>query len=170
MNRQTVRNLIEKYRIFLNSIIPDAIKIEKRELQRYDVKTKWFTKGKIGIIPSADKPGLYFYVTKEDEILYIGKGNQKDDGGIGRRVCAHLNKVEQDDDGKPLFPYHQWKDYDMVGQTVKDLIKNGDFLIYTIEINPEVYVEAFETFLLTMALVNDKKGKNRPTELNFKVG
>lgn len=160
-----VEKYISSYRAFLNSLVADTMKIEERELLNYDVKLKWFAK-QGNIIPYADNPGLYFYTTKDGKILYIGKGNQEAEGGIGRRACAHLNKVEKDESGNPLFPYHQWKDYTEVEQDIKNLIKNGDFLIYTIEINPKEYVETFETFLQTLAIVQDGK---LPV-LNFKVG
>ncbi len=45
-------------------------------------------------IPHADSPGVYFFFNAEGKALYVGKSEVK--GGIGRRVAAHIGRMENE--------------------------------------------------------------------------
>jgi hypothetical protein len=171
MKIQTVENLAKQFRSFLISTNSEIFEMKLSD--KFYVKDQWFAKKPLNFVPNSDKPGLYFFTSLSGEVWYIGKGNQKTDGGIGRRIWEHLNKPSKSQDGYPTFPYHQWKEnYEKttINPETKSLIEIGDFLVYTIEINPPDYVELFEIYLLTMALVTDRRADGRPAELNFKKG
>ena len=137
--------------------------IEIGELCEYNVKKWWFSEME-SQIPQADQNGIYIYTDMNEAVLYIGKGEYHSKGGIGYRSCAHLGSVNKD--SEEMFLNHQWIDDPVVNLGIKELIGKGNFLIWTLPIDPDYFISLAEVFLQTIyRQLNDK---NPP--LNKKIG
>jgi hypothetical protein len=115
--------------------------------QRYAVAEGWANRD---TIPQAEENGVYLYVSEDDEVWLIGKGQQRGGGGIGRRSCSHLGAYQRDK--AVLFPYHDWRDDDVreVPGSVKASIASGAFSIATIAVTPDWYSSLVEVLAQTM--------------------
>lgn len=145
-----------KLKTFLNDFSKHLKKINSNikmiYSEPYHIKTQWSES-----IPFCEDNGIYLYVTKDNEILYIGKGNPKNGGGIGKRSSKHLGTFDKE---KKIFSYHQWIDDNIITESIKNIIAEGDFILYTVKINPEYFSSLVEKYALT--LVKDKLGHLPP--------
>ncbi len=128
--------------------------------EHYAVKEKWSTQQ----IPFSDDNGLYFYVSKEDEIWYIGKGEFTNGGGIGNRSCSHLGLFAKGKEN--LFPFHQWINDVKVSKDIKENLSQGNFEIVTLQIIPAFFCSLIEVVSITLVAQSDKK----LPALNKKIG
>ncbi len=139
-----------KLKTFLNDF-SKHLKIINSDIQMiysepYHIKTQWNES-----IPFCDNNGIYLYVTKDNEILYIGKGEQKNGGGIGNRSWSHLGRHIKD---VKMFPYHQWINDNNIEASIRNIITEGDFFLYTVKINPEYFSSLVEKYALTLVKDN----------------
>ena len=130
--------------------------IETEVSKSYDVKNHWFDNDKkISTIPYAERNGIYIYTKRDEEILYIGKGEYDSGGGIGFQSCSHLGAATRN--SEVMFENHQWKnetpDKDKEEmEEIKRIIATGDFLIWTIPVKPEHFTSLIEVYLQTFCI------------------
>lgn len=130
----------------------------------YDVAGNWFGPDDVSSIPLAGCNGVYVYTSPGGEIWYVGKGEHKAGGGIGKRCCsAHLGKAERDQELR--FPNHDWA-AEPIDAQINDSLKRGRFLIHTINVEPDACCSLVEVTLQTMCLLKD----DRLPPLNNKIG
>jgi hypothetical protein len=125
----------------------------------YHVKQEWNTQ-----IPEAESNGIYIYTTVGKEVLYIGKGEYSSGGGIGNRSCAHLGRAVRN--SEEMFPNHQWAKDGTVDETISNLLLRGDFLLWTLRVEPAHFVSLVEVYLQT---VYEDSCRTRPM-LNKRIG
>lgn len=138
-----------------------GLKIERAD-EPYYVRDAWRKPDKI---PHADNNGVYVYVSTQQKILYIGKGEYVGGGGIGNRACGHLGSAELG--GETLFNYHRWKEDASVSQETQIMIASGNFYIHTIKVSPNVYCSVVEVLL--QSIFSEGHDKRFP-ELNKRIG
>lgn len=136
---ELVRNLQEFSRFDKRFITLKSISVSA---DRYQPKLDWNRQ-----IPNADENGIYIYTNLEDEVLYIGKGEFANGGGIGTRSCSHVGARQE---GEIMFGNHDWKNDGSVDQSVKDGIAKGEFLMRTIVVEPCTYSSLVEVYLQTV--------------------
>lgn len=132
----------------------------------YHVKSRWFDPDATrSQIPLADSNGVYMYVSRADEIWYMGKGCRANGGGIGKQACQHLGKPTRDDPAAVMFGDHC---FDRAGldEDIHEALTQGNFYIRTIAIEPDYLCSFVEVLLQTMCYRGD--GKLPP--LNKKFG
>ena len=99
-------------------------------------------------------------------ILYIGKAEYENNRGINFRACGHLGSVTKNSEN--IFNSHQWaNDSDpRITEEIKFILKTGDFLIWTLPINPKYLVSFFEVYFQTVC----KKNTGKLPPLNKQIG
>lgn len=130
---------------------------------KYDVKKQWFSDSE-SHIPKAECNGIYFYTKKNGEVLYIGKGEYSDKGGIGHRSCSHLGASNRGSSN--MFPFHEWVDNEKIKTDIRGLIANGDFFIWTLPVEPGYFASLIEIYLQT----SFKQMNAVLPPLNMKIG
>lgn len=95
-------------------------------------------------IPFADDNGIYFLCSTENMILYIGKSEQTDGGGIGRRVWSAVKEGIKS----------KLSDIDLDDKLEKEILE-GNFYIFTSKVSPGYYSCLLEIFALTVCCNKD---------------
>jgi len=137
--RMKIKILVQKLDEFKKLDLLKEIII--KELTPYDVKKQWVS----DYIPYGNNNGIYFYTKMDEEILYIGKGEYTSKHGLSYRVCSHLGSVNRDSD--EMFKYHQWADDETISTSIKQSLKNGDFLVWTLPVEPDYLTSLVEVYL-----------------------
>lgn len=122
----------------------------------YDVRSRWDSK-----IPFADDNGIYFYIGPDGIVLYVGKADRSDGGGIGTEASRWVQPYNPV--GAVMFPQHHWCNDPEVEDSVKSCIANGNFSIVTVKVEPSSIARYLEhLMILTCKMIDgDRPALNK---------
>lgn len=103
--------------------------------------------------------GVYFFVSRSGDVLYIGKAQEQT---ICERVWAHCQKpsaerrLSHDRKSITLYPNHRWQDAPGVPEAVRTQVCHGDFDIYGFEVSPPQLAGLLESVALASVWLHDR--------------
>ena len=95
--------------------------------------------------------GIYFYLTKDEDVLYIGKADQVSEKGIGNRAYGDIEKI---DEGR--FNIAKGKPNRQLDQKLSSEIKEGNVYISGSVVKPSYLSCLLEIFALSECKSKDK--------------
>jgi len=114
----------------------------------------WSDLENIGMIVTGDdigkKSGVYFFAKPNEEVFYIGKA-----ACLHERVWKHVNTPTTNEDGKKLFPNHNFR-CDESTEEMK-LVAKGQALLGVATVSNPNLVSLIEVYLQTIHI--NKHGK-----------
>ena len=127
----------------------------------YDVQRQWGSQSDPGI-PYSERNGVYFDVSRDGDILYVGKADREKPGGIGNEVCRWLRRKKPS--AGIMFPRHKWQRAKSVSEQLKRLVAAGSFVIVSTHITPSSQAEPVEKLVTCLSKILD----GRPPPLNLR--
>jgi len=95
-----------------------------------------------------NKSGVYFILTEDEEVLYIGKATK---GNLHERIWDHLRTPEKLEDGTMIFPKTRFIQ-DGCEPSLSELVKEGRVKIGIIEVEPNELTSLVEVYLQSINL------------------
>lgn len=125
----------------------------------------WSQPERMGMLISGDgigsECGVYFYMSPEGEIIYIGKATKQN---LHHRVWDHIKTPVIMPNGRRSFPNHAFGT--LGGQELENHIQEGNVRLGVVTVSDPSVVSLIEVFLQT---VHAKKHGKLPT-LNKQIG
>ncbi len=133
---------IDKFVEINKTFFPD-LEVNHTEANEYLVKNRWDNESPTWF----RKNGVYYHLSKTEDVIYIGKADQEIGEGIGNRACGPINCLEE----KKLYSIDR-KPNGPVNDELQNDISQGNFFIAASVVTPSYLSCLIEVFALTICM------------------
>ncbi|AOW78217.1 hypothetical protein A3Q34_16015 [Colwellia sp. PAMC 20917] len=127
---------------------------------------EWSDKNNLPVPVKGDgvgsKSGIYFLISENDEVLYIGKATTNN---IHERIWSHLKTPEIKQNDKRVFPKNNFINRGL-DEDIVSLVTNGNIYFAAVEVNPTYLCSLVEVYLHSICM----KDYDRIPPLNKQIG